>query len=107
MKLRRMLRRKLLFWAAVAALTLLAAVLSGIYLTAISPRLSPGAVLLAESAVDAFPSQSAAPTALPKGEPGLTKNAEIIRPGPLRAAGPTKCLPMMAAPSCLFGWRLF
>ena len=28
MKLRRMLRRKLLFWAAVAALTLLAAVLS-------------------------------------------------------------------------------
>jgi len=28
MKLRRMLRRKLLFWAAVAALTLLAALLS-------------------------------------------------------------------------------
>ena len=54
-----------------------------------------------------LPSQSAAPTALPKGEPGLTKNAEIPRPGPLRAADPTKCLPMMAAPSCLFGWRLF
>ena len=31
MKLRRMLRRKLLFWAAVAALTLLAALLSGIW----------------------------------------------------------------------------
>ena len=81
--------------------------LSGIYLTAISPRRTPGAVLLAERAVDAFPSQPAAPTALPKGEPGLTKNAEIPRPGPLRAAGPTKCLPMMAAPSCLFGWRHF
>ena len=49
-------------------------------MTAISPRLSPGAVLLAERAVDAFPSQPAAPTALPKGEPGLTKNTEIPRP---------------------------